>query len=131
MIFDSSIWIDFFRGRKSDFTDLLDGKLAEFDTPDVYLCPSILQEVLQGINDSDDAELIKNLLFSCKFLLLDSYWVAEKSAEIYRNLRKKGITINKPNDCIIAFYAIHFDIKLAHNDKDFDKIAKHTSLKVF
>ncbi len=64
------------------------------------------------------------------FLNLDGYFVAEEAAKIYRTLRKKGITIRKPNDCIIAFYAIHFNLKLVHNDSDFDKIAKHTKLKI-
>ena len=40
-------------------------------------------------------------------------------------------SINKPNDCQIAFYAIHFKEQLVHNDKDFVKIARHTSLKVY
>ena len=75
--------------------------------------------------------LFCRILFLMDFLLLDSYYVAEEGAQIYRALRKKGVTVQKPNDCLIAFYAIHFKLELVHNDKDFDKIAKHTSLKVY
>jgi predicted nucleic acid-binding protein len=115
MIFDSSIWIDYLRGNKTSSTDLLDRLLNEYTVPNVHLCPAIFQEILQGINQ----------------LQLDSYFAAENAATLYRSLRIKGITIRKPNDCLIAFYAIHFKLELVHNDKDFNKIAKHTSLKIY
>jgi hypothetical protein len=58
------------------------------------------------------------------------YTVFLRSAEIYRKLRKKGITIRKPLDCIIASVAIENDISLLHNDKDFQPIEKRCGLKV-
>ncbi len=131
MIFDSTIWIDYLRGKKSVKTDLLDQLLAEYDPVHVYLCPPIFQEVLQGLSKNDNPALIKDLLMTCQFLNLDSYFVAEQSASLYRELRNKGLTIRKPNDCLISFYAIQFKLELVHNDKDFEKIAKHTSLKTY
>lgn len=53
-----------------------------------------------------------------------------RSADIYRKLRKIGITIRKPLDCMIASVAIENDIPLLHNDKDFQPIEKHCGLKV-
>ena len=41
------------------------------------------------------------------------------SSNIYRTLRKEGITIRKPIDCMIAAVALHNNIPLLHNDKDF------------
>jgi predicted nucleic acid-binding protein len=131
MIFDSSIWIDYLRGNKTSSTDLLDRLLNEYTVPNVHLCPAIFQEILQGINQKDNPLLIKDLLLTSQFLQLDSYFAAENAATLYRSLRIKGITIRKPNDCLIAFYAIHFKLELVHNDKDFNKIAKHTSLKIY
>ena len=46
-------------------------------------------------------------------------------------LRQKGITIRKANDCLIASICIDNNIPLFHNDKDFNNIAKHTSLKIY
>ena len=57
------------------------------------------------------------------------YYVFLRSAEIYRNLRRKDITIRKPVDCMIAAVAIENDIPLLHNDKDFIPIEKHFGLK--
>ena len=131
MIFDSSIWIDYFQGKKTPLTDLLDELLEKYEIVNVHLCPAILQEVLQGVSSQEEHRQIKELIFTCQFLYLDPYFVAEGAADLYRALRSKGVTINKPNDCQIAFYAIHFKEQLVHNDKDFVKIARHTSLKVY
>lgn len=131
MIFDSTIWVDYLRGKKSEKTDLLDQFLAEYDPVNVHLCPPIFQEILQGLNKEDNPALIKDLLITCQFLTLDAYFCAEQSANIYRQLRDKGVTIRKPNDCLIAFYAMHFKLELVHNDKDFEKIAKYTALKTY
>jgi predicted nucleic acid-binding protein len=49
----------------------------------------------------------------------------------YRSLRKKGLTIRKSNDCLIAFYAIEFSIPLVHLDNDFDLISSHSKLKTW
>ncbi len=129
MLFDTSIWVDFSRGRSTSKVDLLQQGIYN-DRP-VVICPPIYQEVLQGIREDNQYNELKELLISIDFLYLDGYLAAEGSADIYRTLRKKGITIEKPNDCLIAFYAIHFKLALVHNDSDFDRIAKHTSLKIY
>jgi predicted nucleic acid-binding protein len=53
----------------------------------------------------------------------------EYAAEIYRNLRVRGITIRSPNDCLIAASAILNGIELLHADRDFDYIADITNLQ--
>ncbi len=130
MLFDTSIWIDYLKNVRSHETGLLDIELIKYKNIEAEICPPIYQEILQGIRTDAEHESIKDLLVTVNFLNLNSYFAAEGGAKIYRDLRKKGITIRKPNDCIIAFYAIHFNLKLVHNDSDFDKIAKHTALKV-
>lgn len=131
MIFDSSVWIDYLNGIKSVKTNRLDEELAVYDAPNIFLCPSIVQEVLQGIKDPDTYENVKDLIITCRLLTIDPYFAAERAAHLYRTLRAKGVTINKPNDCLIAYYAIHFKLSLVHSDKDFDKIAKYTPLKIY
>lgn len=131
MIFDTTIWIDYLNGKKSTAADLLDQFLEDRDPINVYLCPPIFQEILQGLRKDNDPTLIKDLILTCQFLQLDSYFAAEQAADLYRTIRYKGITIRKPNDCLIASYAIHFKLPLVHNDKDFEKIAKYSSLKTY
>jgi hypothetical protein len=54
-----------------------------------------------------------------------------EAAKIYFNLRKVGITIRKPNDCIISWYALENDLLLVHDDIDFEKIKEIYPLKTY
>jgi len=128
LLFDTSVWVDYKNGVKSAQTDLLDESLL---TNQVYYCPTILQEILQGIRfDREYNETVD--AFKALFALsLDPYQVSVQAAQLYRSLRKKGVTIRKANDCLIACYAIHFDLELCHNDSDFDLIGENSSLKIW
>ncbi len=88
-----------------------------------------MTEVLQGFrNDSEFDKARETLsLLSCK--QMGGYDLAIKSAENYRKLRKKGVTVRKTIDIIIGTFCINENIPLLYNDKDFDPMVKHLSLK--
>ncbi len=98
---------------------------------EVYICPTIIQEILQGIKSDNQYEIVKNSLEGVRRLVLDPYVVAVDAAELYRSLRREGTTIRKSNDCLIAYYGIHFQIPGWHQDRDFDHIAEYSPLKIF
>jgi predicted nucleic acid-binding protein len=52
------------------------------------------------------------------------------AADIYRAARKKGKTIRKTIDCLIAACAIEHHVELLHCDRDFATIAGVTSLEL-
>jgi predicted nucleic acid-binding protein len=56
--------------------------------------------------------------------------ITKNAINIYRILRKKGITIRKQNDCLIASYAILNNIQIFHKDHDFELISHETKLKI-
>ena len=120
VLFDTSVWIDFFRGIENSQVELL-SQLLE-NNQQVYVCPVILQEVLQGIRSERQYKDVKESMLSLEMLVLDSVQAAIGAADIYRKLRKKGISIRKSNDCLIAFYAQRFSLTIIHKDRDFDKI---------
>lgn len=128
VMIDTFVWIDFFKGMTNSKTELVKEYL-EMEYP-VFICPLILQEVLQGIRKDDDYLKVKSSMLNLEILLIDKMESSIGAADLYRSLRKKGITIKRTNDCIIAFYAIYFGIHLVHKDKDFDLIADKTGLKV-
>ena len=127
IIVDTSVWIDAFRGIHNAKTR----KVVEYiaTNQQVGIVPVILQEVLQGIREDNRFDRVKNDLLACTMLLLDPVEAAISAAELCRMLRKKGVTVRKPNDCLIAHYAIFYDIPLLHSDVDFDQIARHTPLQ--
>ena len=127
ILFDSSVWIDALQGKKSSQVKLLSDSIIQNEM--VAVCPLIVQEVLQGIRDNIRFIAVKNNFRSFIRLKIPSYSVALETAKLYRSLRRKGITVTS-SDCVISVFAIHFEVPVAHNDKDFDIIAKHSPLKI-
>ena len=126
VLVDTTVWIDFFAGCKEAHVTSLQ-ELIESEA-DLSLCGVILTEVLQGIRSDADYIKTKEYLGDLIFLPM-RHTTFVRAAEIYRSLRKKGVTIRKPVDCMIASVAIEYNAKLLHNDRDFNHIAENTKLK--
>ena len=127
ILVDTTVWIDFFAARPLPHVAALESIIKRREN--ICICGIILAEVLQGIRRDIDFRKTRDLFNTLIFLPMP-YTVFLRSAEIYRKLRKKGITIRKPLDCMIASVAIENDILLLHNDKDFQPIEKDCGLKV-
>lgn len=120
---DTSVWINFFNGVDSKEVEVLI-RYIESDWP-VYLCPTIVQEVLQGINNHKQFKEVLASLLAFNILNDDGVEMAVSAANLYRWLRKRGITIRKSNDCLIAQYAINHSLQVLHQDRDFDLIMEN------
>ncbi len=127
ILVDTSVWIDFFAGRDLPYVVMLEQFIL--DNEDLALCGIILTEILQGIADDTAHRRVRRYLGPLIMLPMPNS-VFARAADIYRKLRKQGITIRKTNDCIIAATALEHHCQLLHNDKDFVPIAKHYPLKV-
>lgn len=126
-VVDTSVWIDLFAGRDNPHVTVLESLIEHRD--DICLCGIILTEVLQGIRDdkeySDTESMLANLLFLP--MTRETFLLA---ANIYRSLRARGITIRNSVDCMIAAVCIENNVRLLHNDRDFDLLAVHSELQV-
>jgi predicted nucleic acid-binding protein len=56
--------------------------------------------------------------------------IAIQAARNFRALRRRGITVRKTIDTVIATRCIEDGYSLLHNDRDFDSFAKHLGLRV-
>lgn len=128
VLIDTSIWIQFFRGTDEKQAQLVQKLIL---SNEVCICPPILQEILQGVGDAKNFEILADQLMSLDFLNADSKVMAIHAAKIYVSLRKRGVTIRKSMDCLIAAYALAFDVPFHHSDKDFDQITKYFPLRAF
>ena len=128
ILVDTTIWIDFFK-EKSKQADILQRLIEEENN--ICICPLIYQEVLQGVRDDKAFTEIKSILQNVKMITTPIMTVVDYAIDLYRSLRKKGITIRKPYDCLIASYAILEDIYLLHNDSDFGQMENNSKLKVY
>ena len=122
LLVDTSVWIDAFRGHL---------RLRDYVQPeDLATCAVIVQEVLQGVTSETLLREVRRILAAAAMLENPLYLdVYEAAAEIYRTGRKAGFTIRRPNDCLIAVVALKHDIPVLHADRDFDMIARFTSLQ--
>ena len=128
IIFDTSIWIELIQQKNTEKVLLLREYIS--NNKPLWLTPIILQEVLQGTKNSQEFERLKNSLLGYHCLILNPIEAAIKSAQLYSSIKQKGVIIRKPNDCMIASYAIHFNVEICHNDSDFDLIAQNSNLKI-
>jgi predicted nucleic acid-binding protein len=126
ILVDTCVWINFFKGIETQASKFLRNNLAYIV---VATCPTIMQEMLQGIALDSEVKKIKSYFDSMAKLTGDPYEMAVEAANLYRNLRTKGITIRKSNDCLIASYAIKNNVLLLHDDRDFKFIIQNSGLK--
>ncbi len=130
VLVDTSVLIDFFKGITNDGTEKIRtiiNRAIPFGITSI-----IYQEILQGAKTEREFKLLKSYLETQEFYEPDSYKHAcEKSAKIYFDLRKKGLTVRSTIDCLIAEIAVENNLILLHSDKDFVTIAKVIDLKFF
>ncbi|MCC9077796.1 PIN domain nuclease [Litorilinea aerophila] len=122
---DSSVWIDYFNGVVTPETDTLDSALGqrELGLGDIILC-----EVLQGFRRQQDFVRAQRALLQFPIFPIGGKEIAIRSAENYRFLRLRGVTVRKTIDCLIATFAIESGYALLYSDRDFDAFVEYLGL---
>jgi predicted nucleic acid-binding protein len=126
ILVDSSVWIDYFRGRVTPQTEKLDSLLGQ---QPLAIGDLILIEVLQGFDDQRDFDCARQLLASLMMVELGGQEIAVQAAKNFRALRRLGVTVRKTLDTVIATRCIEDGYDLLHADRDFDPFAKHLGLR--
>jgi predicted nucleic acid-binding protein len=127
MLVDTSVWIDLFAGRETPELRYLEQSIGRGD--DIALCGIILTEILQGIHNDGQYRRVRQHLKPLLLLPMTEPTFV-RATELFRQLRKQGLTLYKTNNCIIAATAIEHAIPLLHKDRDFSTLARHTELEV-
>lgn len=128
VLVDTSIWIDFLQGKDNIFRHTLHNLIVH--GKDICLTEIIVTEILQGIRDDKIYNDIKRYILQFPLYEANGINIYIEAANIFRKCRKKGHTIRKTVDCIIAAIAIESNLILFHNDKDFDSIAQCYNLRM-
>ncbi len=127
LVIDSSVWIDYFNGKYSTGTDILEQLLGK---QEIVVGDLILTEVLQGFRSDTDFHQARELLRIFPTVSMLGSNMALKAAENYRTLRKRGITVRKSIDVMIATYCIEHALTLLYSDRDFDPMVTHLGLRM-
>lgn len=126
ILVDSSVWIDYFNGQPTLEAHKLDSLLG---VEPLAIGDLILTEVLRGFRVDTDYQTAKKLLLTLSVFDMLGADLAIQSADNFRFLRKRGITVRKTADVIIATYCIEHDHSLLFADKDFLPFVTHLGLK--
>jgi len=125
ILVDSTVWIDFLKGRNAPHVRRLDNALGvtEIVVGDLMLC-----EVLQGLDSEREAQEVEALLRGFEIVPMAGDTIAVAAARNFRLLRRRGITVRKTIDLLIGTWCIESRTPLLRNDKDFRPMARYLGL---
>ncbi len=124
LLVDTSVWIEVFRKPARLALESI------VDLDEIVTCLPIYQEVLQGFRDEKPFRIAREAMSS--FPIVESPLPRERfeeAAQLYRAARRAGITIRSSVDCLIAACAIRHDLEIVHLHRDFDSIARISTLR--
>ena len=127
VIVDTTVWIDYLRGTENPETDWLD---RELERRRLGLTDLILCEVLQGVRDENAFARVRADLLKFQVFDTGGSEVAVAAAQNYRELRRRGYTVHKTIDCMIATFCLRARHELLHRDRDFDCFEQVLGLRV-
>ena len=128
MIVDTSVWIDFFNVQPSSQAQRLSRAIE--DNEPIGLPGLVLTEILLGLKNDAQAKRIAQLLEAFSDVPEPSRSDHIAAAALYRACRAKGLTIRSTIDCVIAQLCLRDGQALLAKDRDFDRIAEKTGLKL-
>ena len=120
ILVDSTVWIDLLRSRETLPVARL-RKLLELG--EAAASPVIAQEVLQGATNPQSFSKLRRYFMGLP--LLGARRTVElhiEAAQLYARARWRAITPRSPHDCLIAVTAIHDEVPLLHDDRDFEHL---------
>ena len=126
ILIDTSAWVEFLRDTGSPVCNLVDELLME----EIAVCDAVRMEVLAGARDESHLRSLRRLMARATTIRMHPTDY-DDAAALYRRCRRQGETIRKLIDCLIAAAAIRADVRIVHNDADFDALARHTELRVY
>lgn len=127
VIIDTTVWIDYLQGVRNRETEWLN---RELDRQRLGLTDVILCEVLQGIRDDRAFRRVLQYLLGFEVFATGGAELAVAAARNFRILRRRGHTVRKTIDCLIATFCLREGHLLVHRDRDFDPFEEVLSLAV-
>lgn len=127
VIVDTTVWVDYLRGLRNAETEWLH---VEFARQRIGLTDLILCEVLQGVRDDSTLPRVMKGLLAFEIYDTGGTELAIAAAQNFRLLRRRGHTVRKTIDCLIATFCLHTGCSLLHRDRDFDPFEELLALSV-
>jgi len=130
VIVDTSVWIDLLRGVFSSRAMRL-SEILEDPQQDVALTDVIFMELLRGVTRERQVPELTRQLRAFPILRLRGLEDFDRAAELSRAARRTGISLRSSLDLLIATICVRDGLPILHADRDFDRLASCTPLRVF
>lgn len=128
IVVDTSAWVEFLRGSDHPIRTTVRTLLER--RADIAVTEVVVMELLSGVHAGPPVRELRSKLLAFPVLRLEGLADFEEAALIYRTCRDAGSTLRGKSDCLIAVPAIRHRASLLHNDRDYEIIARHTTLKL-
>ena len=125
ILIDTSAWVEFLRDTSSAVCNRVDALLDD----EIATCHPVRMEILAGARDEEHLRDLRGLLARGSLIPTEATDY-EEAAALYRQCRRRGETVRKMIDCMIAAAAIRASVPILHSDSDFEVLARHTSLQI-
>jgi predicted nucleic acid-binding protein len=126
LLADTSAWVEYLRGTGSATHLALRetvraGSIATTDP--------VIMELLAGVGSPQREEQLAATLARGRYIACgpEDFLVA---ARIHASCRRAGSPVRNMLDCLIASVAIREAIPVLHHDRDFEAIARHSTLEL-
>ena len=129
IVVDTTVWIDFLEARGTAFDRHLT-ELIEEQAP-LALVDIVYAEILQGIRDEETFQRTRMSLRAHPIFRPRGLETFETAANLYRAARRRGLTIRRSVDCLIAATCLEAGAEIYHNDRDFDALARVSDLMIY
>jgi predicted nucleic acid-binding protein len=120
VLVDTSAWVDFFNGYGSPQRAALAKLIAGQD--EICTCGIVVSEVFQGLRREKGRDEIESHFRELVFLEPSGIGLYLRAAEIYRALRRRGMTVRSTIDCIVAAIAEENECDILARDRDVESI---------
>lgn len=127
VLIDSSAWIEFLNGSRTQTADQVTQLLG--DEPEICTCGLVVTEVLQGLRRESGYPSVVELFADLTFLEAAGLATYIRAADVYRELRRRGITVSSTIDCLIAILAEEHACEVLARDRDLETILGSGLLK--
>jgi hypothetical protein len=127
-LIDASAWIEMFRDTGSPTDARLRALISGGE--ELETAEPVAMELLAGARSARDRRRIRRTLAACRLVSIDNAADWEDAAAIYQSCRHAGETPRRLSDCLIAAVAIRVGAPILARDRDFELIARHTSLEL-
>lgn len=116
VLVDTSVWVDFFNGHRSPEAVALEGFIDQED--EIATCGVVIAEFFQGLRSERSIGRLEPYFREMSCLEASEPETYFRAADLFRQLRRRGITVRSTIDCVIACLAAQHGYHLLAKDRD-------------